>query len=249
MIKVVIFDLDGTIYFGNRLADKASEVVNVLRDRGVKVCFLTNNSRRGRLDIYQKLLDFGLELEVQDVYTSSYLVGRYLKERGFSRAYVLGETGLIQEIEASGVKIDEQNPDCVVIGYDMTINYEKITMSFRHILNKKPFIACNLDKSYPVESGLLPGCGAMVGAIAGCTGIKPDIVVGKPSVYPIQVICADMMVSIDEVIVVGDNIESDIAMARSAGCKSCLIMDEDTDVDCLVIKSLGQIVKIIQKEL
>ena len=244
----MIFDLDGTIYFGNRLADKAAEVVKQLRVQGVKVCFLTNNSRLARFDIYQKLLDFGLELEIQDVYTSSYLVGRYLQERSFTSAYVLGEKGLMQEIGNCGVKIEEYDPDCVVIGYDTTIDYEKITVSFRHILNKKPFIACNLDKSYPVESGMLPGCGAMVGAITGCTGISPDVVVGKPSVYPIEVICADMGVSIDEVMVVGDNIESDIAMAISAGCKSCLIGAEDTVADCMVIKSLLQIFSIIKEE-
>lgn len=249
MIKIVIFDLDGTIYFGNRLADKAAEVVKDLRVHGVKVCFLTNNSRLARFDIYQKLLGFGLELEIQDVYTSSYLVGRYLQERSFKSAYVLGETGLIQEIENCGVKIKEHDPDCVVIGYDTTIDYQKIMISFRHILNKKPFIACNIDKSYPVESGMLPGCGSMVGAITGCTGIVPDVVVGKPSVYPVKVICADMGVSIGDVIVVGDNIESDIAMAKSAGCKSCLIVAEETDADCQVIKSLVQIVKIIKEEL
>ena len=146
MIKAVVFDLDGTIYFGNRLADKAGEVVNKLRDQGVKVCFLTNNSRLRRFDIYKKLLDFSLELEIQDVYSSSYLVGRYLKESSFTSAYVLGEKGLIQEIEDFGVKIDECDPDCVVIGYDRTIDYQKITVSFKHIMNKKPFIACNLDK-------------------------------------------------------------------------------------------------------
>ena len=249
MIKVVVFDLDGTIYFGNRLAHSAAEVVKELRVHRIKVCFLTNNSRLARFDIYQKLLRFGLELAIQDVYTSSYLVGRYLQERSFKSAYVLGETGLMQEITNCGVKIEEHDPDCVVIGYDMNINYQKITISFRHILNKKPFIACNFDKSYPVESGLLPGCGAMVGAITGCTGSKPDVVIGKPSVYPLEVICADMGVSIDEVMVVGDNIESDIAMAKSAGCKSCLIVAEDSDADCLVIKSLDQIVEIINKEL
>ena len=249
MIKAVVFDLDGTIYFGNRLADKAGEVVNKLRDQGVKVCFLTNNSRLRRFDIYKKLLDFSLELEIQDVYSSSYLVGRYLKESSFTSAYVLGEKGLIQEIEDFGVKIDECDPDCVVIGYDRTIDYQKITVSFKHIMNKKPFIACNLDKNYPVESVLLPGCGAMVGAITGCTGFTPDVIVGKPALYPLEVICADIGVSIDEVMVVGDNIESDIAMAKSAGCKSCLIVSEDIDAACLVITSLDQIIGIIKKEL
>lgn len=248
MIKVVIFDLDGTIYFGNRLAYKAYEVIKGLNENGVKTCFLTNNSRKGRSDIYEKLLGLGLELNREDVYTASYLVGRYLREHGYKSAFVLGESGLIKEIAMFGIKYDEHDPDCVVVGYDMTINYEKISQSFLHILKKKPFVACNLDKSYPVESGQLPGCGAMVGAVTGCTGVSPDVIVGKPSVYPISVICKDLGVDAAEVMVVGDNIESDIKMAKRAGCKSCLIVSDDTEADCVVVKSLEQIFEILKKE-
>lgn len=248
MIRVVIFDLDGTIYFGNRLAENVHEVLDELHGKGIRTCFLTNNSRKGRVDIHEKLLGFGLELELEDVYTASYLAGRYLKDHGYGSAYVLGEAGLINEIEGCGVRCVEDDPDCVVVGYDMTLNYEKITRSFRHVMDKKPFVACNLDKSYPVESGLLPGCGAMVGAITGCTGISPGIVVGKPSVYPIKVICKDLGVDVDSVMVVGDNVESDIAMARSVGCKSCLVVTDDVARDCLVVKSLDQIIGIINGE-
>lgn len=245
MVKVVVFDLDGTIYFGDRLADKAEDVLNRLHQQCVKTCFLTNNSRKGRYEIYEKLVGFGLNLNIEDVYTSSYLAGRYLKENGYTSAYVLGEKGLIKEIEYFGIDCKNPDPDCVVVGYDMTLNYDKITNSFRQILAKKTFVACNIDKSYPVESGLLPGCGAMVGAIYGCTGLMPDVIVGKPSVYPIKVICKDYGVEIQDIIVVGDNIESDIAMAKNAGCKSCLVSSENTGTDYVIINSLDQIIEII----
>jgi HAD superfamily hydrolase (TIGR01450 family) len=247
MIKVVIFDLDGTIYFGDRLADHAVGVLTALHEMKIKTCFLTNNSRKGRADIYRKLKAFGLNVQLEDVYTSSYLVGRYLKDHGFKSAYVFGEAGLVQEMQRFGIRVEDDNPDCVIVGYDMTMTYEKIVRSFKHIVNGKRFIACNLDKSYPIDSGLLPGCGAMVGALSGCTGLTPEVVVGKPSVYPIEVISKDFGARFEEIIVVGDNIETDIEMANNAGCKSCLIMAEEKHANCSMVNSLKDVIEIIKE--
>jgi HAD superfamily hydrolase (TIGR01450 family) len=248
VIKVVIFDLDGTIYFGDKIAEDACAVVGMLNEIGVKTSFLTNNSRRTRREIFEKLIKLGLDLRIENVYTSSYLAGRYLKDHGISSAYVFGENGLVEELKNFGVVVDDEDPECVVVGYDMTINYNKIVIAFRHILNDKLFVACNQDKSYPVESGLHPGCGAMVGAIMGCTGASPDIIVGKPSVYPVEVICKDLGIGIESVMVVGDNYESDIMMAKNAGCKSYLMAGDEKIGDCNIITSLSQLIEIVKKE-
>ena len=84
-------------------------------------------------------------------------------------------------------------------------------------------IVANTDASYPVEKNRrLPGCGAMVGAIVSATGYVPDFHVGKPNTYMLQLLCAEHNLLKEEICVVGDVPESDIAMAQNFGCQSIL---------------------------
>lgn len=241
MLKGIVFDLDGTIYFGNKLADSSKEIIGYARDSGLKCLFITNNSRRTRYDIYEKLLGLGLDVDLKEVYTSSYLTGRYLNKMHYRSAYVFGEKSLIEELQSHDISYDDNNPDCVVVGFDTTIDYSKITTAFKHIRSNKPFIACNLDKSYPIEDEVVPGCGAMVGSIVGCAGKYPDVVVGKPSTYPIEVIIEDYGFQAQDILVVGDNYESDIVMAQKAGCDSCLIAEKNIFQNCEVISALSDL--------
>ena len=111
----------------------------------------------------------------------------------------------------------------VVVGLDPAFSYEKIAMALEAIDNGAKLIVANTDPSYPIENNRrLPGCGAMVGAIVGATGHKPDFHVGKPNVYMLELLCKEHGLSPAEICVVGDSIESDIKMADNFGCKSIL---------------------------
>lgn len=69
----------------------------------------------------------------------------------------------------------------------------------------------------------MPGCGPGVAAVENALGRAADVVVGKPSVFMMELIAADWAVSNDEILVIGDSLESDIGMAVSYGCRSFLI--------------------------
>ena len=94
------------------------------------------------------------------------------------------------------------------------------------ILKGGKFIACNSDKNYISDNDkLLPGCGALIGAIKGCTGKEPDYIVGKPNTYMLQQIAKDNNVTNNEIIVVGDSYDSDIKMAIDFNCNYIDISD------------------------
>jgi ribonucleotide monophosphatase NagD (HAD superfamily) len=97
MNKAVIFDLDGTIYYGNSLAYYALETIKLLEDSGYEVIFFTNNSTKTRDEICNKLINLNVKTEVAKVYTSSYATGKYLKESNLKKVFLIGTESFAQE--------------------------------------------------------------------------------------------------------------------------------------------------------
>ena len=46
MIKAIIFDLDGTIYHGNKVIEGATDFIKKLKSNSLKYLFITNRSDR-----------------------------------------------------------------------------------------------------------------------------------------------------------------------------------------------------------
>ena len=241
MNKAVIFDLDGTIYYGNTLAYYANEAIEKLKDLGYEIIFFTNNSSKTREEIYSKLTNLTLDTSLDRVYTSSYATSKYLEEQSIKEVFLIGTNSFKKELDNLNINVvDENNAQAVVVGLDINFNYENISKALIAVNNGAKIIASNIDANYPVENGILkPGSNAIVSSIVGCSGKNVDYVVGKPNTYILETICKDWNLNKENIFVVGDGIDSDIAMANNYGCKSILVGKNQ--------KSLEDVVKIIQK--
>lgn len=244
-IKAVAFDLDGTIYYGPELIEGALETVNYVRNKGLKVFFLTNNSTRRRHQIYEKLLKIGVPCSLEEVYSSGYATAEYVRRLNLQDVFVSGSDDLKEEFRNKGVSVASvEEAKNLVIGYNPKFSYEDITDALRVALKADLVIACNLDRSYPGEGGLLfPGCGAMVGAIEAASGRKSDIIVGKPSQYMLDVIMASEGLRNNEILVVGDTYDSDIMMAKNAESPSILIGNK-YHPDTICVDSIAEIMSL-----
>ncbi len=227
-IKAVLFDLDGTIYYGSQLIDGADKVVEMFRKQGKEVYFMTNNSTKTRKQIHEKLVGMGLPCSVDEVYTSGYAASLYIKEQGYESVYVFGTKSLEEELKDMDIQISDK-AQVVIVGYDMEFDYGKLTDALQVALQAKVIIACNNEKHYPGENAKrMPGCGAMVGALEGSLGRKVDYVVGKPNPMLLDIICKQRNLKKDEILVVGDTYESDIEMSQKYGCDSVYIGDANS---------------------
>jgi len=227
--EAVAFDLDGTIYYGNSLIDGAKELVGFLQSKNIRVFYFSNNSMRTRKDIYEKLSGMGLELNSNEVYNSAYATAVYAKKKGIKKVCCVGSPGLLRELENSGVAVteDETQAEALIAGLDTHFDYEKLSKALVVITRDVPFIACNLDRNYPVGNGkLLPGCGPIIAAIGYSLNKEPDFIVGKPNTYMLDLLSKEHKVAVHDILVVGDTYDSDIAMANRAGCHSILISEE-----------------------
>ncbi len=245
-VEAVLFDLDGTIYFGNDLADGADEVVDYFKRNGVHVFFASNNSTQQRKTIHNKLLDLGLDCELDEVITSGFLAALFARENRIDNIYVLGSDELISEVNEQGVTIcQDESASNLIIGYAPDFTYYSLTAATRVAMNANRVIACNKERTFPKEGGrLFPGCGAMVASVEWCAERKADIVIGKPNTFFVEYIINKKQFKKDRILVVGDTYEMDVAMANNAECKSILIAN-DNSYSCMTVASIRDVPDMI----
>ncbi len=222
-----IFDLDGTIYRGERAIPGAPQTVAELRRRGCRVVFISNKPLQTRRDYAAKLTRLGIPATPEDVITSTYVLGRYLaREAPGARLYVVGEPPLLEELARFGLVItDGKGPvDFVVAAFDRTFDYQKLNTAFQAIRRGAHFVATNADRTCPVEGGEIPDAAAVIGAIEGCTGRKVELVAGKPSPMMIEAGLERLGVEPADCLVVGDRLETDIVMGKRAGTATALVL-------------------------
>ncbi|MCX5848690.1 MAG: HAD-IIA family hydrolase [Deltaproteobacteria bacterium] len=250
-IKAVAFDLDGTLYIGEKLIDGVKETIDSLNNSGIKIFYFTNNSAKSRDAIYQKLFALGLSPRAGTIYNSAYAAAMYLKENKYRSVYCFGANGLKDEIVNAGlncVPAENGSPQAVVVGLDHDFNYDKLGTALNLLKNKNcKFIICNRDRTYPVEGNLLmPGCGPIVAALEYATERTADVIIGKPNTYMLELLCRDWKLVNHEILVVGDTYESDIAMANNFGSPSVLIDPSGKKIDGTVtITKILNLIKYI----
>jgi len=236
-LRTYIFDLDGVIYRGDELQAGAAETIRTLLSRSKRVYFLTNNSTLSRRDYARKLTRLGIPTGPDVIMTSAYAAALYLKEqepRGCT-AYVVGESGIRDELRAVGVhvvsRLDNGAADFVVVGLDRRFNYRKLLEAQQAILGGAEFIATNGDPTFPLEEGLIaPGGGSIVSAIQTATGVEARVI-GKPQTYSLEKIMALAGTRPDESIIIGDRLDTDIGLGKKAGAHTALVLTGVTTED------------------
>lgn len=231
-----VFDLDGTVYLGEALLPGAAETISRLRGAGRPVLFLSNNPLRTREEYAAKLTRLGIPTTPQEVLNSSYVLVRHLQAVApKARLLVLGEASVMRELREGGLTLtdDPTRTDIVVACFDRSFDYRKLQQAFDAIRAGARFIATNRDPYCPVPGGGLPDCGAIVAAIEACTGHGVEEVVGKPSAIMAGVILERLSLPPAAVLVTGDRLETDLALARGAGMASAIVLTGATDAAAL----------------
>jgi NagD protein len=187
--------------------------------------FFTNNSSKSASDYLKKLRRLRIPATKEQIITSGQATIEYLKRKtSYTRLYLLGTPSLRKEFREAGFRLVADNPDCVVLGFDMTLTYEKLRRACFFIRNGAPYIATHPDLVCPDEKGPIPDAGSMQKMIRAATGRAPDKVIGKPSRLMITMALARAGVRRNHVAMVGDRLYTDMRMARRAGVLSILVL-------------------------
>jgi len=228
-----LFDLDGTVYLGERLIPGADAVIAAIRGAGRRVAFLSNKPLETRADYAAKLTRLGVPAAPDDVINSSLVLARYLRDRDpGAPVFVIGEPPMRNEMAAHGFEVrPDERVRWVVIAFDRTFDYAKLNVALQAVKGGARLIATNPDRTCPVEGGEIPDCAGMIAAVEAVTDRKVETIVGKPSPIILEVALAALGVSAGEAVIVGDRIETDIVMGRRLGLGTVLVLSGVTRAD------------------
>ncbi|GAA6015076.1 hypothetical protein JCM11491_001651 [Sporobolomyces phaffii] len=245
-----LFDCDGVIWEGDEIIGRARETLDYLRQRGKRVFFVTNNATKSRQANKGKFDKMGIHAEVDEIFTSAYAAAAYMKNvLGFpddKKAYVIGERGLEEELDAVGIKhsggtdpednvfvdlmdfssiTEDKEVGAVVCGLDMHINYKKIAKAHRYLRENEGclFIATNLDSTFPTHGSVYPGAGSTIAPLMCCFG-KDPLVIGKPENAMLESIVKTFGLEKSRTIMVGDRLDTDIKFGVQGGIDTLMVL-------------------------
>ena len=225
-IRGFIFDLDGCVWNGNVLNPGAREVLTALHAAGRQLAFISNNSRATGAHLRQRLHALGVAV-AQHVLTPLEIIGQVIRDRwGPSRVLVIGAREMAEAVAGGGHEVlgveQWRQAAVVAVGNDFDLTYERLTAAARAAGAGAALITPNLDPRLPIEGGeFLPGCGAIVAAVAVAAGVEP-VVVGKPEPPLFLIALRQLGLPAEAVAMVGDSVPSDIRGARAVGMQTVL---------------------------
>ena len=222
-------DMDGTFYLGNYLLPGALKFLDVLKINNVPFSFLTNNSSKNSAEYKSKLISLGVNSDDARVFTSGDATARYLKDRtGFRQIFLAGTPSLEETFRAQGFTLNENHPEVVVLGFDMTLTYNKLRILCDHLRSGIPEIATHPDINCPTPTGFIPDIGSMIAMIKASTGREPDVVIGKPNRMIVDMLAESMDVIADDCAMVGDRLYTDVALGSTSGVTTILLLSGET---------------------
>lgn len=228
-----ILDLDGTVYLGDALLPNAFEAIKAIRDAGRKIVYLTNKPLDPSSEYAAKLSRLGLPTMHDEVVSSLDSLVRYLSRKHAGAAVLCVSEPLVEAtlIEHGFSLVDHQSPESaqvVVVSFDRTFNYGKLHAAFRAVKAGAIIVATNPDQFCPTPEGGLPDCAAMLAALEACTGVTAEAIVGKPGSEMAEAALSRIGLPAHRVLLIGDRVETDIAMAMRAGMDGALVLSGAT---------------------
>nr|GMC53214.1 phosphoglycolate phosphatase 2 [Ipomoea batatas] len=258
-VDAFLFDCDGVIWKGDKLIDGIPEALDMLRRRGKKLVFVTNNSTKSRKQYAKKFQSLGIPVSEDEIFSSSFAAAMYLKVRNFptdKKVYVIGEEGILEELELAGftglggpadgkktlelksgfIFEHDKSVGAVIVGLDQYINYYKLQYGTLCVRENPGclFIATNRDAvGHMTDQQEWPGAGCMVAAMCGSTQKEP-IVVGKPSTFMMDFLLQKFNIATSRMCMVGDRLDTDILFGKNSGCQTLLVLSGVTNLSTLI---------------
>ncbi len=237
-VRHVAFDMDGTIYMGSTLFPFTLDTLRRLRESGIGYSFLTNNPTKSVSDYVEKLKGLGIEANEDNVYTTSLAAIDYIKAHYPSarRLFLLGTPSMASQFEKAGFEAcadsADDRPDALVVAFDPTLEYSRLCRASWWASQGLPYIATNPDRVCPTDlPTVLVDCGSLCACIEHATGRRPDVTLGKPDPNMLKGIMQRHNLKPDEIVMTGDRIYTDTAMAYNAGAVGVLVLSGETTLE------------------
>lgn len=223
----VVLDVDGTVLRGGDPIPGAPAAVRALREAGLATLFVTNNPTRTAASYADRLVAAGIEATADEVLTAGEVTADYLADRhGDATLLVVGEDGLRAQLRERGLRLttDPDAADVVVASIDREFHYDDLRDAFWALSGGDvPLVGTDPDRVVPAAERDVPGSGAIVNAVADVAEQAPEAVLGKPHPFTRDLVFGRLGCDPADVLVVGDRLDTDIALGVGAGATTVLV--------------------------
>jgi HAD superfamily hydrolase (TIGR01458 family) len=231
-IRGALVDIDGTLTVGDRAVPGAAEALRRLREREITFRLATNTSRRSRAEIAAALQRAGIAAGEEEVVVPALLARRRMIASGRTRAMLL-VPGTCR-VDFDGIDVDDARPDWVVVGdIGSAFTWDRLNQAFWGLRGGASLIALHKNRFWdPGDGRFVLDAGPFVAALEYAAGTTAELV-GKPARSFFELALEELGLAAAEVLVVGDDPETDGAGGAAVGCRTALVRTGKFDREAL----------------
>ncbi len=252
-LKGILVDLDGVIYNDTQPIQGAAETIRWLQNRNIPFRFITNTTMKNRTTLRQKLQKMGIEVPESNIFSAVSATVAYLKQFSPNRSYLLLTEDAKQEF--AGIEQSDRDVNFVVVGdLGQNMKIELLNRAFNCLMQGAKLIALQKNRFWLSDQGYQIDAGAFVALLEYAANTRATVI-GKPSKDFFNLALKELNASADQVLMVGDDIESDIQGAAALKIKTCLVktgkfLQKDLDRSPVkpdfLIESIAQLPEILE---
>ena len=224
-MRGVLLDLDGVVYVGDEPVPGAPETVDWLAREGIPYRFLTNTTSRPRRAIVDKLAGMGIHAGEDMILTPAVAAVAWLRRHDIEGPALFVPDATAAEFAELGPLRADGSAGAVIVG-DLGEGWEYATLNraFRLLMNDPapPLVALGMTRFWRAEDGHRLDAGPFVRALEYAAG-RTAVVVGKPDPAFYATAVDALALEADHVVMVGDDIRTDVEGAQQAGLTGVLV--------------------------
>ncbi len=219
MFKGVLLDLGGVVYVGDAPLPGALEALGRLRASGAALRYITNTTRTPKRAMLDKLRRLGVPAGEADLFMPALAARRHIEARGLSPALLVHPA-----LEEDFAGLSAEGPKAVVVGDAARgFTYPALNAAFRALEAGAEFLALARNRSFQDDDGALSlDAGPFVAALEFASGREATLF-GKPSRAFFEAALGSLGCSGAQAVMIGDDVESDIAGAMAVGMAGLLV--------------------------
>ena len=223
-----VLDLDGTVYRGGDPLPGAVDAIEQFRAAGLDLLFFSNNPTKTRAAYVDRLDGMNIDATEAEVLSAGTVTTEYVREEHANDdVFLVGAPGLREQLTDAGCRVtdDPERADVVVASWTREFDYDVLTDALRALDDTVTFLGSDPDRTVPASDGrMVPGSGAIIGAVGAVADRTPDRVMGKPSPEAVAAAREALTASLSDCVLVGDRLDTDIALGERAGMTTVLVL-------------------------
>ncbi len=223
--RLVLADLDGCLISEGRPFLDTAKFVEACGDR---LWIISNNSSHTAEALSAELAGMGLHVTSDRILLAGEQTLRHLRAAQPGRSVALYASECLKaQAQAIGLQADGAHPDIVLLCRDTGFAIPEIERVAAQCLRGARLWVSNTDTAHPGQDGRpVPETGALLAALRAVMGEVAFDCIGKPDPHMAQAVLHLTGTAPQDAVFLGDNAETDGAIARAMGMRFVHVVRE-----------------------